>query len=380
MSAISSPSFAAVSVPSSETPSIDLRFQVFNNHDDHALFSFTAKKTITLTGLTVKDRIRSGLDLTDNICEALPQFFACGEGTEFVLANDNANHSQNSSASSDDYAVYVNGYLYASEMAEIKMEQLRTRAFYPLNTIKQKLMILIENHLGVQQGEAQAHGELQESLNAREESLNTREEAVNTREESLNTREDSLNAREDALNAREEALNAHRTNLEKFKQELNTRAERITSDNKDQLNRIALLVSKYDNDNKALHEISRSLKEREIKVAATEAAVASAQEKLMKRAKEIDEREKILSSAQVNVEFDSEGAGASSSKRKRRKNHSGRLSEHSIKRFTEQQLEITRAEYKKILGRTKVPNRIVNDLESMKKAIEKEKRKLNEGS
>lgn len=361
MSAISSPSFA-VSVPSSETPShcIDLRFQVFNNHDDHALFSFTAKKTITLAGLTVKDRIRSGLNLTDNICEALPQYFACGEGTEFVLANDNGDHSQNSSASSDGYAVYVNGYLYASEMAEIKMEQLRTRAFYPLNTIKQKLMILIENHLGVQQGEAQAHGVLQESLKTREEALKAREEA--------------LKGREEALNAREEALNARETKLAEFEQELGTRAESITSDNRDKFERIEALVSKYDNDKEALRE-------REIKVAATEAAVASARKKLMDRAKEIDEREKTLASAQGNMEFESD----SSSKRKRRKyqsngNYDGPLSEHSIKRFAEQQLEITRAEYKKILGRTKVPNRIVNDLEGMKKAIEKEKRKLNEGS
>lgn len=283
MSASPSSTSSSAAVPSETPGDISLSFKVFEADADYPAYAFTVNKTITLSGLNAYDRIKSGLAHVENVYAALPHYFVCGEDTPFVLVDGEMTHTLGPSASNE-HAVYVSGCLQTSEMANCELKELRTRAFYPLDTIKQKLLLLIQNQLGEApqaQGEApQAQSEAAQALTAREHALNERELALNTREQDVTGREQHITERENSVNNIQQQYNVSNNN---------------------QLNQIQALVSKYEEDKKKYEEDKKELGVREKNVAASEAAAAAAQTFLENRAREMNNEKRILAREQAKL-------------------------------------------------------------------------------
>ena len=415
MSASPSSTSSSAAVSSDTPADISLSFKVFKDDASYPAFAFTVNKTITLSGLSVYDRIKSGIAHVENVYTALPHYFVCGEDTSFVLVDDEMTHTLGPSAPNE-HAVYVSGRLHATEMVNCDLKELRTRAFYPLDTIKQKLLLLIQNQLGeapqAQSEAAQAQSEAAQALTARENVLNEREQALTAREHALNESELALNAREQEVTGRENSMN----NIQ----------QQYNDSNNNQLNQIQALVSKYDEDKKKYEEDKQKYEEdknelgvavhaarlrgreldteREIlareqaKLVREQAALKTAKLKLQQQIKnnrkstdESDSESRSESESGSGSdeddddddedEDDSEDAAASGRKRKRaerngkRSNGKGQPMPKKVRQAWKlQRLEATRREYAEIVG-NEPGNRIRNNVEMMKKAIERAKMK-----
>ena len=267
----SSSSSSALSQSTETTYSLALTFQVFKHGDEHQLLAFEVILTVVLAGRP-HDRIAAGLAMVNNIPEALPQYFFCGGDTAWISVDETMTHtlSPDTSGAAGECAIYANGWLRSPDMVELQVSEVRTAESYSLDVIKQKFLLLIKKHLGIQQ-DAQVG-----DLSAREQDLAGREQDLVGREQAFAGREQDLAGREQDLVGREQVFEENGTEVKRLQTE------------------ISEIANKHKDITTALIKREESVSVREAKVAAGEKAIESLKTQLMERAKAISTNRKEL--------------------------------------------------------------------------------------
>ena len=271
----SSSSSSALSQSTETTYSLALTFQVFKHGDEHQLLSFDVIKTVVLAGRP-HDRIAKGLAMVNNIPEALPQYFFCGGDTAWISVDETMTHtlSPDTSGAAGECAIYANGWLRSPDMVELQVSEVRTAESYSLDVIKQKFLLLIKKHLGIQQ-------------DAPVGDLSAREQDLVGREQDLVGREQAFAGREQDLADREQVFEENGTEVKRLQAENNAK-------NVEQVQKISELANKHKDITTALTKREESVSVREAKVAAGEKAIESLKTQLMERANVISTNRKEL--------------------------------------------------------------------------------------
>jgi hypothetical protein len=278
----SSSSSSALSQSTETTYSLALTFQVFKHGDEHQLLAFDVIKTVVLAGRP-HDRIAKGLAMVNNIPEALPQYFFCGGDTAWISVDETMTHalSPDTSGAAGECAIYANGWLRSPDMVELQVSEVRTAESYSLEFIKQKFLLLIKKHLGIQQDAPVG------DLSAREQDLVGREQDLVGREQDLAGREQAFAGREQDLADREQVFEENGTEVKRLQAENNAK-------NVEQVQKISELANKHKDITAVLIKREEAVAVREVKVAAGEKAIESVKTQLMDRAKVISTNRKEL--------------------------------------------------------------------------------------
>ena len=398
----SSSSSSALSQSTETTYSLALTFQVFKHGDEHQLLAFEVILTVVLAGRP-HDRIAAGLAMVNNIPEALPQYFFCGGDTAWISVDETMTHtlSPDTSGAAGECAIYANGWLRSPDMVELQVSEVRTAESYSLDVIKQKFLLLIKKHLGIQQdalvGDLSAR---EQDLAGREQDLVGREQAFAGREQDLVDREQvfeengtevkrlqteiseiankhkdittALIKREESVSVREAKVAAGEKAIESLKTQLMERAKAISTNRKELENDVATLALNRArlNEEAASVKIAQNKLQEQMKAAAKSQKSNSSSESSDSDDDGEDDEDDEDDDDESSEDDDDEVDQTGERKRKRETNNASvkPLSKKAIKSWDNQRLQSLRVEYERICGR-EPGNRIRNNSTYMQKGI-----------
>ena len=398
----SSSSSSALSQSTETTYSLALTFQVFKHGDEHQLLAFEVILTVVLAGRP-HDRIAAGLAMVNNIPEALPQYFFCGGDTAWISVDETMTHtlSPDTSGAAGECAIYANGWLRSPDMVELQVSEVRTAESYSLDVIKQKFLLLIKKHLGIQQdalvGDLSAR---EQDLAGREQDLVGREQAFAGREQDLVDREQvfeengtevkrlqaeiseiankhkdittALIKREESVSVREAKVAAGEKAIESLKTQLMERAKAISTNRKELENDVATLALNRArlNEEAASVKIAQNKLQEQMKAAAKSQKSNSSSESSDSDDDGEDDEDDEDDDDESSEDDDDEVDQTDKGKRKRETNNASvkPLSKKAIKSWDNQRLQSLRVEYERICGR-EPGNRIRNNSTYMQKGI-----------